>query len=121
MVLSVLFQNESIVLGHLQILSWGTVLWQTTKSFESVSGKGCSSENMHGSEKSKQYFLDMKADLKKSWNLGKFWETTCLVLKAAGVGTSGEVSRITCVGTLQTKRITRFNNYSQSLSPLLPH
>lgn len=35
-------------------------------------------------------FLDMKADLKKSWNLGKDWETTYLVLKAAGVGVSGK-------------------------------
>lgn len=108
MVLFVPFQNESI-LGQLQILSWGTVLWQATKSFERVSGKGCFFENMHGSEKTKQYFLDMKSDLKKPWNLGKVWETTCLVLKAAGVGIPGEVSRITSVGTLQTKRITKFN------------
>lgn len=59
-------------------------------------------------KKTKQYFLDMKAHLKKSWNVGKVWETTCLVLKAAGVDISGRVSRITSVGTLQTKRITVF-------------
>lgn len=57
-------------------------------------------------------FLDMKAGLKKSWSLGKDWETTCLALKVAGVGISGEVSRITSGGPLQTKRITEFNTIS---------
>lgn len=51
------------------MLSWGTVLWQTTKSFERVSG--CFPEDINGSEKTKEYFLGMKADLKKSGNLGK--------------------------------------------------
>lgn len=58
------------------------------------------------------FFSYMKADLKKSWNLGKIWETTCLVLKALGVVISGEVSRIISVGTLQTKRITKFDTVS---------
>lgn len=112
MVLFVIFQNESSFLGQLHMMSWGTVLWQTTKS---VCGKGWFSENMHGSKKTKQFFFYMKAHLKKSWNIGKVWETTRLVLKAAGIGISGQVSRITSVGTLHVGTLgknTKFNTLS---------
>lgn len=88
--------------------SWHRAVADKTKRIERASGKDASLEIHMGVKRLHDIFLGTE-DLMLT---GKDWWTTSLGLEAAGVGISGEGSRITSGGRLQTNRITKFNSGS---------
>lgn len=82
-----------------------TVEWRTKpKGLKELAGRDVSLEIHRGVKRLHGIFLDME-DLMLT---GKDWWTTSLRLEAAGVGISGELTRVTSGGRVQTNRITKF-------------